>query len=378
MVGFQGKAPSVVARAGQPIRSRVRLATRSAVIVLCAAILGPGAFGSLYGQDDATLVTEEQLLSGIGEWREKVASMHLAWRSHSADDVRSVLGHGVSDAVLKSYYNEGEFYWEDTGAMRLETRSHQAGKTSVDSWGWSPLDGEQFKAQYTVADGVEFLERLTIQRMVSSVAKSTVAVVPLHGWYKAPTGQWLDELVSLPTPRALEPGSSLLKVQLGGSEMLLDSSRNFLVTRISSEAAGGGTWTFTADEFQRVEPGLWMPLAGTTHIQYPQSSSVAHWRVTAVEINREIPSSLFLPPPPQEGTVVEDQIRGEVTRHGISDSARMSEIVDATHRGFESFESSWFVGRPPSWWRVRLIVAALVLAICLHLSVAISRKVFRT
>jgi hypothetical protein len=131
-------------------------------------------------------------------------------------------------------------------------------------------------------------------------------------------GQWLSDLLDagggeIAGTETID-GRELPKLNVVNSQghmysLTIDPQRGFLPCVVDSGTVG--RLRIEIDEFQKIEePGIWFPLRGTSTAWVDgKIYSRALWNVTAVKLNRQLPSSLFHPEIP-DGSQVVDQFSG--------------------------------------------------------------------
>ena len=77
-----------------------------------------------------------------------------------------------------------------------------------------------------------------------------------------------------------------------GFQVWLDPQHGYLPRLAENPGQGGGVSRYRVDEFREVEPGFWFPWKGSLLIN---GTMLTRWEVSQVDLNTELPDSLFVP-----------------------------------------------------------------------------------
>ncbi len=327
-----------------------------------------------YSQERQT-VDREVVMAELRNWRENVTSLKLTWRSHSDRDVRSVLGDSISQEVVDSYFNELSFEWDEVDGLRIEIWGYERGVLHYhEAWGWAVNERISWKATYEVTDGMEKMRELKIGIMNSATPQGQIGIRPLLGWYLPQTAQWLPDVIELPEICEINETTGWLSFEESPHQTLeLSPKHGFMIARVTSKIDGQSSYN-TVQEYKEVAPGIWLPILG--YHSYPEGDTdirnTTEWRVDIACINEPILITRFLPPEPDKGTVIENEISNKNYRHAFSQLDRMNEIAEMAVEGARSYQNPWLFGRTVAWWMQRGLVG---LAILLIVSAMVSRRV---
>ncbi|RLS51990.1 MAG: hypothetical protein DWH91_17715, partial [Planctomycetota bacterium] len=189
---------------------------------------------------------------------------------------------------------------------------------------------------------------------------------PLWGLWDNKTRTWLGTRIS-GVAAAETTASGLLRVDgalLASSTDLcfvdLDPAHGYLPVRIESKLKGSQMSYFQVDEFREVQPGFWFPWKGSMNIN---GNVLSHWEVKHVDLNTELPDSLFVPPMGDE-TYVINTITGKDYWHAGKPPAHLlAAKAAAANPGSPAPNINPLTGAPEQSanWSLWLVLLGLIL-----------------
>ncbi len=326
----------------------------------CFPTLGLGV-DPIDDAESTKVITGREVQTALQNWSDTVFNLGIHWTSHSDMDVLPTLGPTATREQLDSWYSISSFYWTESGAWRYESSNYGDGKlVSFTVIGANAEEDLNFEGTFSVDGGRKQISRLTLNRF--NTAMKSTGILPLTGWMRPGGRSWLVDEIALPERFETAPGSNCIQVNLGTDRIWLNADHGFLVDRLEFDVRDG-IWSFKVTDYVEVLPGIWLPKAGEYSRPELGTTNVTTWEVTDVRVNEVISAEIFLPPRPEKGTVVINELVGRTYRHDFSQWDRIREIASQAKRDARSWERGILRGRPPDWWVLRAGLLAAELAL---------------
>lgn len=242
----------------------------------------------------------EQLRS----WQKKIVSIRVRSRVSSIAASDAML----REANVKTSLGVKDWIWEDSGRYRSEKICYNDDKLAI-----REMDLADFKRTYHMgypADdaGREIPATVTIRENVHSRGGNGLIDPPLWILWD---GTWLGErLIKVAASETNADGLLQFDGTAIGADkcvVMLDPQHGFLPKRAQNDYC-----LFSVEEFREIEPGFWFPWKGTLTIN---DNILQSWELTQVDLNAELPASLFVPLMGDE-TYISDILTGKQYWHG--------------------------------------------------------------
>ncbi len=266
-------------------------------------------------------------VSHLEKWKGHIVSIRVRSQMTSVGETSQALR--LSN--VKKSVAESDWVWEDSGRFLDSMVASHDGKRSANDFQAS--DGKKFYATRFPSEnpGSEYPANVLInayQPGMMTSSKLDLMVMALYGQ----GGKSLAERLSA-VPEATTTPEGLLEMDglpLGyeGFRLVLDPSHGYLPQMLDYVDRSSGVYRHTVDEFREVETGFWFPWKGTDILN---DVDVQKWEVTQVDLNTELPATLFKPKMGDE-TYVNDKITGKEYWYAGKPPARLVAAAKAAAR----------------------------------------------
>lgn len=304
----------------------------------------------------------EEAITQLKNWHKRIITIRVQYRRSAFADTSAI----VREFGLKSTVGEVDWIWEDTGRFRDSTTSYNDGHVAV-----RDIRIADFKQYYHLGapadnQGSEYPARVTIYE--NSLARTSAGGVDpaLQYLWNNKTRTWLGDRLPDVTESS-ETDDGLLKID--GSRLAklictiyLDPRHGYLPVKSEMPEPNGTVTRYTVEEFRELEPGFWFPWKGSNMYE---EVSLMTWEMTRVDLNTELPNSLFVPPMGNE-TYVHNTLTGKQYWHGGKPPAR---VLAAKAAALKAAAAAPVAGNPnpltgvpdrPGNWSMWLVVVGIV------------------
>ena len=251
------------------------------------------------------------------KWVQSIVSLHLTCEIEFDPFSQDNRQHGTTGQHVTHIL---EWAWNDGGRFRHHSKAIRDGK--MESRMLFLDDAERsYRVHYSYGESTENHPKEVA--IGPSHVGSEGIVMPLFGlWYNR-RSQWLGELLDAGLGKhqgyEIVDGVNCPKLDVERAPgiivtVVLDPRHEYLPVIART---GKKIWQQKVNTFRELKPGVWFPDSGQflTEIDGAPYSKET-WRITKVDLNRNIPVSLFRPKIPK-GTAVIDSLKGERYRQGM-------------------------------------------------------------
>jgi hypothetical protein len=293
-------------------------------------------------------------VAALRSWQNRIVSIRVRTRitSEAATDVM------LREAGIRTAVGVKDWVWEDSGRYRYERLSYNDGRLVS-----RQLSLADYKRAYQLSYPAEDPARETPARLLINEnvrnrkgIKNGVIEEPLWILW---AGNWLGERIASVASAELDSDGLLAfdGAAIGEDEctVRLDPRHGYL-PRIATRQA----LRFQVDEFFEVEPGFWFPQNGSLAISIPNGDILHRWDVSQVDLNADLPESLFVPPRGGE-TYIVDQLTGRQYWQACKPPANLlaQKAATSTNSTQHSSHPAAIAATPPSTRNWSLWLSAL-------------------
>lgn len=314
----------------------------------------------------------EEIKQRLEAWRRSFVNVRVAWQLRSLSTTTETPltdWNEPFDAEEGHLFSQTQWIWADHGLDLFENQAVDGKKHRMLEV-FNAAKGEVFRASYeTPLEGGERYLALTVRPLAKGKPTSALSRAPMKGLYWSGLSEWLPEVLSkwhwelegfeviadvscvrITTSHSATNGPPWKDV------LWLDPTHDYLVRRylaprIEPSRVGHD---FVIDEYQKLDNSRWFPKRGRIQLQSATFEN-QQFVVTDVAINETLDSGLFVPPPPEVGTFVDDG-HGRIYRHGVpaQDQSSLPEQVNEPARHDDSVSA-----QPPArhWFYAATLLA---------------------
>ncbi len=304
----------------------------------------------------------QEAITQLQAWQKRIISIRL--RSRETAEARSnVL---LADSHLKTTLAEIDWIWEDSGRFRDSRRSYNDERFTGSSI--RVADSRHvYIYDYPAQDPArEIPAQVTIHENTLRFTEMGLWAMPHWILWDNKTRTWLgDRLKDVTEAQITDAGSLQIDGQTVGTctegfTVTLDPQHGYLPQLAEHPGQGGQVCRYRVDEFRELEPGFWFPWKGSMLMN---GNMLDSWEVTQVDLNTELPDSLFVPQLGDE-TYVVNSLTGKQYWHGGKPPAHLlAAKAAAANPGSTPVNINPLTGEPerPANWSLWLVLLGVVL-----------------
>ncbi|MBI1346887.1 hypothetical protein GC163_11430 [bacterium] len=272
----------------------------------------------------------EEAKRQLAAWQQSFQSIRIKARISS----EAATNYRFEGSKVTKDWRDYDWIWEASGRFRFESvGGHDGGHRS------RSLRLANLAKKYTCSfDGdSEFAREVMIQDIISVNVSQGGFDQPMWILWDSDSHSWIGDRIPS-VSEAVVTADGMLDVSgdpLGFSDgyygsryvVTLDPEHGYLPQRFRYEPHNHDR--YTVEEFQEVQPDFWFPQRGrildVMTIDGQPREFLQSWEISQVELNPELPDSLFFPPM-HDDTIVTNHITGQKYRYGDPITVLITEV----------------------------------------------------
>lgn len=267
-----------------------KLPARCVLFVLVAGYLPPESVA-----DDPSL---DEVIQRLNDWKDSFTNLRVVYEVRNPGQWLTRKPELAQPGDLDGYYRRYEFIYTDSGRIRLECHSYEAGRL---------VEREIHGNDGRLAYAAEFVggdvngtipTELRLMRVPPSGRPALQEITPLTELWRA-RGDWLGKILQRADPILLGydkiDGARCVGLHRAPDDvhtLWLDLKHDCL-PRLQRPDEGVEGWSFHVEEFVKLDNGRWFPKRGTQTIG---KDDPYDWEVTEAVVNEQISPARFNPP----------------------------------------------------------------------------------
>uniref|UniRef100_A0A7C4LJI8 Uncharacterized protein n=1 Tax=Schlesneria paludicola TaxID=360056 RepID=A0A7C4LJI8_9PLAN len=304
----------------------------------------------------------------LDQWQKTFVSIRI----HSRRTSRAESNVATAEANHKVSVSELDFVWEDSGRFRDASQLWHDGRPG--SYSFRSADSRYYyPCVFAAGSASEYPAVVSILPRTSEFTSLRALNQPFWVLWDDDTRTWLgDRLRNVAAAEVTTEGLLEIDgdaVNLKEHTVRLDPRHGYLPK--SAKHRSTGILRYHVEEFQEVQPGFWFPKRGTILTVVSKGDLWQTWEVVKVELNPELPDSLFVPSMNAETRIL-DSITGK--KYFAGGKRRPGQAAAATQRsGAPPTNPNPLTSRPerPTNWSLWFTMAGVA---CLALAVWFRRR----
>ncbi|RLS51989.1 MAG: hypothetical protein DWH91_17710 [Planctomycetota bacterium] len=300
--------------------------------------------------------------SALQLWQNQIVSIRV-----QSQETAEAKTHAAFDGTdIQTSLGELDWVWEDTGRFVDSTVSYNDGIRNGKSL--RVANSKQlYICDYPFRDAVcSIASQVTIHENSLRFSEAGLFGPPLWVLWDNRERTWLGTRLEKVTESSTT-GEGLIKidgVQVSVSAencfVFLDPAHGYLPIRVESKLTNAQMSRFTVDEFREVQPGFWFPWKGSLNIG---GFALSQWEVKSVDLNTELPDSLFVPPMGPETYVINTITGKEYWHAGKPPAHLLAAKAAAANPGSPAPNINPLTGSPEQSanWSLWLVLLGLIL-----------------